>query len=73
MTEADFIGKIEWEGGVLAALEYGLTEDDLEQKDTALYKSWRALRSAYQSLLPLLRDVEKALESYDDDEEHKDD
>ena len=31
MTETEFINKVDWEGGLLEGLDWGLTENDLEE------------------------------------------
>lgn len=31
MTETEFINKVDWEGGLFEAINYGLTENDLPE------------------------------------------
>jgi len=47
MNEEDFIGKVAWEGGIVGALEYGLTASDLQDPDSQLAKAWRRMEGAW--------------------------
>jgi len=64
MTEEEFVGKIDQEGGVLAALEYGLSGSVLVDQDSDLAKAWRALEQAWPAFEPLLDVVEGHLEAW---------
>lgn len=55
-------GKIEWEGGILEALEYGIKTTEMPEGDTELTEAWALLASAYEALQPLADAVEKLLE-----------
>lgn len=46
-TRADIAAKIDWEGGIWDALEYGLKTDDMPDGDTELRSAWADLRSAF--------------------------
>lgn len=48
MTEAQFASKVDWEGGILGALDYGLTHEDLIDQDSELAKAVAALEEAYR-------------------------
>jgi hypothetical protein len=45
-TAQDFINKIEWEGGVTEALEYGLQSEEYNLP-AAVDRGWNDLRTAY--------------------------
>lgn len=60
-TRANLKAKVEWEGGVLAALDYGIKPEDIEGDE--LRDAWEAVRAAYIALNPLIRIVEEALEA----------
>lgn len=45
----DFVGKIDWEGGVTSALEYGLESDDYEIPDDVAEK-WDEIRDVFGDL-----------------------
>jgi hypothetical protein len=53
--------KIRWEGGVMAALDYGLRPDDIQ--DPELRVAWERLQSLHAELRPLVRDFERRLGS----------
>lgn len=58
MSEEEFVAKIDWEGGVMSALEYGLRQDDLEEPNTPLGHAWGELQMAYRALNPKIKVVE---------------
>lgn len=62
MTPEEFIAKIEWEGGVLDALEYGLRAEDLDDSDPELKGAWSDLRNDWVNFEPALRNVEEMVE-----------
>ncbi len=45
----DFVGKIDWEGGVTSALEYGLESDDYNIPDDVAEK-WDEIRDVFGDL-----------------------
>jgi hypothetical protein len=51
--------KIRWEGGVLAALDYGLHPDDIG--DPELRSAWERLQQLHAEIRPLVRDFERRL------------
>lgn len=60
MTEQEFANKIEWEGGILDALDYGLTPEDVEGGE--LQDAWRTLYIRYTaSLKPAVERVQELL------------
>jgi len=50
MTEDSFVGKISAEGGIIAALDYGLKATDLEDQTSELATAWRVLERRYERL-----------------------
>lgn len=59
-TRQEFASKVDWEGGIFGALDYGLTEHGLD-RDSDLYELWADLRKKYEALAPLVSRVEKEL------------
>ena len=59
-------GKIEWEGGILEAVEYGLKTTDMPEGDTELIEAWDKLAIAYHELTPFLDAVKKLLPGPDE-------
>lgn len=59
MTEQELIDKIEWEGGILAALDYGLGPEDLDEDADPQFRSlWLDLCAAWTKLDPVMRRFE---------------
>lgn len=52
---ASLAKKVEWEGGVLAALEYGIRTDEIE--DPALRSLWEQVETRYRALTPLITEI----------------
>ena len=61
MTEEDFISKIIWEGGIVGALEYGLRDTDLADRNGPLATKWRSLQAKWDQLQRSLRAIEKLI------------
>ena len=59
MTTARLAQKIEWEGGVLGALEYGIMAEDIA--DPALAAAWGVAREAYADMMPGVAAMDKRL------------
>jgi len=51
--------KVDWEGGVLGALQYGVTCDDIA--DAALARRWAKIERLHKQLMPLVSDLERDL------------
>jgi hypothetical protein len=51
--------KVDWEGGVLGALDYGIVADRIE--DPTLRALWADLQDRYRGLAPLVADIEERL------------
>lgn len=65
MNERDFANKVEWEGGILGALDYGLRSNDLDVNGP-LKQAWERLEDAYRIYVqPALHEVEALLEEID--------
>ena len=59
--------KVEWEGGILGALDYGITADEMPEGDTELAKAWAEMASAYAQLEACMKPVEALLPDDPDD------
>lgn len=66
MTPIELAGKVEWEGGVLQAIDYGLVADDLDDSNPDLKSAWVNLCNAYKNFHGLLEDVESQLPDLED-------
>lgn len=71
MSAERFAAKVEWEGGITDALDYGLKADDLpEHSDDPLTAdlraAWKALRSKWDALQDEIREVEEILEQIEE-------
>jgi hypothetical protein len=53
--------KVEWEGGLVAALELGLRADDMPEGDMELREAWKRMRMAWELAVVLGSDVERML------------
>jgi hypothetical protein len=51
--------KVNWEGGVLGALQYGLRSEHIA--DPALAMQWSAIEDLYQKLMPRITELERVL------------
>lgn len=60
-SRADLAGKIEWEGGLMDALDYGITTDMMPEDDAELAEAWAKLEAAFKAVQPLAEAVEKLL------------
>lgn len=60
-NRAEVAEKIDWEGGLVAALEYGLTENDMPEGDAELRATWTKLREGWEQLRPVVADIRKML------------
>ncbi len=45
----DVASKIEWEGGIFEALDYGIKARDMPEGDQELIDAWTALETAYDA------------------------
>ena len=68
-SRAALAGKIEWEGGLMEALYYGIKTEDMPEGDTELIEAWDRLATAYHELEPLADAVAKLLPEPGDDED----
>jgi len=60
-NRAALAGKIEWEGGLMEALDYGIKTEDMPEGDTELIEAWSKLEAAYRAVEPLAEAVDKLL------------
>lgn len=58
-TRETLIAKVNWEGGIIDALDYGIKAEDIE--DPTLAALWRAAETQYRALEPLVERIAQAL------------
>jgi hypothetical protein len=63
---AALAGKIEWEGGLMESLDYGITTEMMPEGDAELTEAWSKLEAAYRETAKLADVVEKLLPDPDD-------
>lgn len=75
MDVDSFAAKVDWEGGVIDALDYGLKADDLDPADERskpLREAWaemeRIYREAFAPAVSKVRDLLQEIEDGGDDE-----
>jgi hypothetical protein len=74
MTAADFKAKVEWEGGIVEALDYGLKHTHLDGRaPAALYNAWKKLEELYAPLREQMRVVDELLDDLPDEDDDQDD
>ena len=59
MTLIELATKVDWEGGPLEALEFGISADDVA--DDAVRALWQQLQDQYRALSPLVREIQTRL------------
>lgn len=57
--DIDTLNKIEWEGGVIEALSYGIKTDDFDNAE--LRKAWQELEVYGKEIAKLSRIIDKAV------------
>lgn len=60
MTAAYFAKKVDWEGGILEAVDYGLKPEDAPEGP--LRDAWAELVAQYALIEPIMRKVQRALD-----------
>ncbi len=68
MSDEDFLSKIEWEGGIWAAVEYGLQPTDLAE-NSPYRKPWERIIAAVDSMRDDVALFEGAIEEMNEEEE----
>jgi hypothetical protein len=66
-SRAALAGKIDWEGGIIEALDYGIKTADMPEGDTVLAAAWERLAAAHALMRLLTGDVERMLDAARDD------
>ena len=61
-TREQVAAKVDWEGGIPEALEYGLTVDDMPAGDEELRAAWGRLEAAHQPFAAAEAEVARLLE-----------
>ncbi len=59
MTPQDLLDKIEWEGGLVESIAYGIDSTEVPEEVEIL---WRHAEQAYDALEPLAMKIERVLE-----------
>ena len=54
--------KIQWEGGILEAVDYGIKTEDMPEGDTELTEAWAKLEATWKQLSPLADAIAKMLD-----------
>lgn len=62
LTAEQFGDKVEWEGGIFEALNYGLRADDLANQNSELAHKWAELEKRWNDLKPLADEVQQLLD-----------
>lgn len=68
MNMQDFIAKIKWEGGVIDALDYGLSSEDLDVTDETSRKlvvMWYDAEIEWSSLASLIGEIDELIYEYE--------
>lgn len=65
MTPANFNAKIEWEGGIIEALDYGLKPADAPEGP--LRDAWTRAYDLWQQMEPVIREIDELLEAIDEE------
>jgi len=60
-SREELADKIDWEGGLMEALDYGITTDMMPEGDAELTEAWGKLAIAYHEATLLADVVEKLL------------
>jgi len=68
-SRAALAGKIEWEGGLMEALDYGIKTEMMPEGDAELIEAWAKLEAAYRAVEPLADAVGKLLPEPGDDDD----
>lgn len=59
MSTARLATKVDWEGGVLSAITYGMHAGQIADPEIAAL--WSQAETAYAALEPVIRDIERRL------------
>jgi hypothetical protein len=68
-SRADLFAKIEWEGGVVEACEYGIHADEMPEGDTELAELWQKLEEAQKAVTPIADAIQALLDNEEKEEE----
>lgn len=60
-SREDLAAKIEWEGGVLESLGYGIKSGAMPEGDTELETAWKALEDSFRQTTDLADEVRALL------------
>jgi hypothetical protein len=65
-SRAALAGKIEWEGGLMDALDYGITTEMMPEGDAELTGAWSKLEASFKATAKLADVVQGLLPDPDD-------
>jgi hypothetical protein len=63
VTPDELLCKIEWEGGIFEALDYGCAREALDTDDPNLARLWGELTTKWLELAPLSEQFQRALQA----------
>ena len=58
--DKELLEKVEWEGGILDAIDYGVRHEDFESQE--LKNAWKKVEEFYDRMFPYTRVIEEALD-----------
>jgi hypothetical protein len=70
MSESAFAGKVEWEGGVTSALDYGLKPADAPEGP--IRDAWTRAYQLWQQLDPIISEINLLLDGVEHGDEDED-
>jgi hypothetical protein len=59
MSPRELARKVEWEGGIIGALEYGIRSGEIDDPEVAAL--WRGMETIYDQLRPCVRAANRLL------------
>ena len=68
-SRAALAGKIEWEGGILEALDYGIKTEYMPEGDTELTEAWAKLEASFRETAKLADAVANLLPEPGEDDD----
>jgi hypothetical protein len=67
LSAAQLVAKVEWEGGVLDTIEYGIHSDEIA--DEGLASAWAEAEAAHTQLTKVVERITKLLDAHTGDRE----
>lgn len=63
-SREDLAGKIEWEGGILESVDYGIKAEDMPEGDTELAELWAEMAEHYKKASAVADKIGAILEEH---------